>query len=96
MTEKGDLWKKELWTQSEVAEYFRVVPGTVKNWRERGLLGYWQAPGSTRVLYFRDEVRNFRNHNAQSPKGGDKTKKASEKIKGKPVISSTLNEDWRI
>jgi len=28
------LWEKELWTQQEVAEYFRVVPGTVKNWRD--------------------------------------------------------------
>ena len=40
------LWEKELWTQQEVSDYFRVVPGTVKNWRDQGLLSYWQAPGS--------------------------------------------------
>ena len=44
---KKNLWNKELWTQQEVARYFRVVSGTVKNWREQGLLRYWQAPGSS-------------------------------------------------
>ena len=53
---KNDLKEKELWTQQEVADYFRVVPSTVKNWRERGLIKYWQAPGSSRVLYFGDEI----------------------------------------
>ena len=57
MNEK--LWEKELWTQQEVADYFRVVPGTVKNWRDQGLLSYWQAPGSTRVLYFSEELKDL-------------------------------------
>jgi len=63
MGRKDDLWENELWTQTEVADYFRVVPGTVKNWREQGLLSFWQAPGSTKVLYFRDELREFQGKN---------------------------------
>lgn len=30
MKGKESLWENENWTQNEVAEYFRVVPGTVK------------------------------------------------------------------
>ncbi len=92
---KPDIWHKELWTQQEVADYFRVVPGTVKNWRLRGLLTYWQPPGSKRVVYFRDDVKSFRDRytqNAKSVKGGDK--QLTEKTKGKPVMST--NVKWRV
>ncbi len=83
--------KKELWTQKEVADYFRVVPSTVKNWRDRGLIKYWQAPGSTRVLYFRDEIMDFRNRNTFNVKG--EKPKALKKV---PFISPKSDEDWRI
>jgi hypothetical protein len=88
-----DLWKKELWTQSEVAAYFRVVSGTVKNWRGQGLLSYWQAPGSSKVLYYRDEIRNFRDKNTVSKKGGDKPTTEFKKVK--PSVSP-VKKDWRI
>jgi uncharacterized protein YjcR len=47
------LWNKDLWKQQEVADYFGVTSNTIKNWRERGLLSYFQAPGSTRKQYFK-------------------------------------------
>ncbi len=89
------LCEKELWTQQEVANYFRVVPGTIKNWREQGFLSFWQAPGSTRVLYYRDEIKDFIEKNTISKKkGGDKPK---AEIKRKmPDISSTSDKQWRI
>lgn len=90
-----DIWKKELWTQREVASYFRVVQGTVKNWRDRGLLSYWQAPGSTRVLYYRDEVRDFRDNYTKAKKGGG-NQPDKPIVKRKPVVSSKTDEDWRI
>lgn len=93
MKEKGDLWEKELWTQNEVAEYFRVVPATVKNWREQGLLSYWQAPGSSRVLFFRDEVKDFRDKHKTFKKGGDKPKAEIKVVK--PSVSSE-KQGWRI
>ena len=92
---KETLKEKELWTQQEVADYFRVVPGTVKNWRLRGLLIYWQPPGSKRVFYFRDDVKSFRDRYTNNPKegkGGDSQQ--TEKIKGKPVISAKVQ--WRV
>lgn len=93
MAEKNDLWENEFWTQKEVADHFRVVSGTVKNWREKGLLKFWQAPGSTRVLFFRDDIREFTDNHI-SKKGGDKKPKA-EIIKVKPCVSSPKKE-WRI
>lgn len=88
------LWEKELWTQQEVADYFRVVPSTVKNWRERGLLSFWQAPGSTKVLYYRDEIKDFREQNTiNKKKGGDKLKAEIRRVK--PCVLSPKKE-WRI
>lgn len=87
--------KKELWTQQEVADYFRVVPSTVKNWRDRGLLKYWQAPGSTRVLYFAEEVKDFRDKNTFNGKGAVQRKKPVVK-REKPVVSANSEREWRI
>jgi len=92
-----ELWEKELWTQNEVAKYFRVVPGTIKNWRDRGYLSYYQAPGSSRVLYFRDEIKDFIDKNSVKRKGGGCS---NRKIKGivekMPVVSIPKKKEYRI
>ena len=88
--------KKELWTQQEVAGYFRVVPSTVKNWRDRGLINYWQAPGSSRVLYFADEIKDFRNKNTFNKKGGVNKKHKTIVTREKPVVSTNPKKEWRI
>jgi hypothetical protein len=93
MEGKEDLWNVELWTQSEVAEYFRVVSGTIKNWREQGLLAYWQAPGSSKVLFYRDDIRDFRDKHTIAKKGQDKPKAEINKVK--PSVSSE-KKTWRI
>ena len=101
-TEKEGLWEKDLWAQGEVASYFRVVESTVKNWRDRGLLSYWQAPGSTRVLYYRDGIKAFLDEHTKPKKGGGKknrwesTKGSQEISRGKPDLSATEKKEWRI
>ncbi|MBW2669589.1 MAG: DNA-binding protein [Deltaproteobacteria bacterium] len=90
------LWEKDLWTQQEVSDYFRVVPGTVKNWRDQGLLSYWQAPGSTRVFYFSDEIKDFREKNTIPKKGGDRQNQKTGMKRAKPVVSAQKDKDWRI
>lgn len=97
MKNNEGLFESELWTQNEVANYFRVVPGTIKNWRERGLLSYWQAPGSTRILYRKEEVLAFQEKNITSTakKGGNKAIGLGRVSMGKSVIS-TVEDDWRI
>ena len=89
-------WEKEFWTQKEVSDYFRVVPATIKNWRDQGLLSFWQAPGSTRVLYYNDEIKDFRDRNRISKKGGDREKETAKIKRKKPDISSTPGKQWRI
>ena len=86
---------KKMWTQQEVADYFRVVPSTIKNWRDRGLIKYWQAPGSSRVLYFADEIKDFRDKNTFNSKGGIQSKKKAIK-RVKPVVSINPEKEWRI
>jgi hypothetical protein len=96
--QKGNdsLWNKELWKQQEVADYFRVTSNTIKNWRERGLLSFFQAPGSSRIQYYRDEIRSFRNANSVL-RVAFKAKPKNTLHKEKPVKSDILhNEDWRI
>lgn len=87
------LWDKELWTQNEVALYFRVVPGTVKNWREQGILNFWQAPGSSRVLFHRDDIKACLNEHTFPQKGGEKERTEIKVVK--PSISSK-KKNWRI
>lgn len=86
---ENELFEKEFWTQNEVADYFRVVPGTIKNWRDQGLLSYWQAPGSSKILYYRDEIKEFRDQNTTLKKGGgaNENKIVVRKRKGKPSVS---------
>ena len=87
--------EKEFWTQQEVADYFRVVPSTVKNWRDRGLIKFWQAPGSSRVLYFSEEIKDFRDANTFNGKGGVQSRKKAV-TREKPVVSANPKKEWRI
>ena len=91
-----DIFKQEFLTQKEVAEYFRVSTNTIGNWEKRGFLSRWQAPGSTRVLYLADEVRDFRDKNLKPRGEGTKPKQINGIKKGKPVVSTKTDEDWRI
>lgn len=92
--------ERDLWTQEEVAEYFRVVPSTVKNWRDRGLIKFWQAPGSSRVLYYRDDINDFRDKYTFNETGGiNSCNNSNTKLKikrEKPVVSTNPEKEWKI
>ena len=92
---KKELWEKELWTQGEVAEYFRVVSSTVKNWREQGLLSCWRVPGSSKVLYYRDDIRDFLQKHTTAGTGKEKKKPQAGNQRVKPRVSPDRKE-WRI
>ncbi len=87
--------EKKLWTQQEVADYFRVVPATVKNWRERNLLTFFQVPGSSRVLYPFDAVEVFEKQHTKSAREVVKPGKRSKIKRNKPVMPSN-EADWRV
>ena len=84
---------KKLLSQKEVAEIFGVSENTIKNWRNEKLLSFFQAPGSSRVMYFEDAVDEFIERYTKNQRGGV-AKEKPKKISGEPRISS--NEDWRI
>jgi len=80
-------------TQKEVADRFRVTQSTVKNWRERGLLAYFQAPGSTRVLYPVSEVEELEK---QSIKQKREVVKQDEIIRKGPRVPTKPQKEWRV
>jgi transcriptional regulator with XRE-family HTH domain len=92
----NEILKRQFLTQKEVAELFRVSTNTVGNWEKRGLFSRWQAPGSTRVLYLSDEIKDFRDKNLKPRGEGAKPKQINGIKKGKPVVSTKTDKDWRI
>lgn len=93
MSEKEN--QTEFLTQSEVAEFFRVTPGTIHNWRKNGLLGYFQVPSSTRVLYPIADVLKFKQSYTTCPKAG-KEVKPTKQVREKLVVSAGPEKEWRI
>ena len=89
-----DLEKKYM-TQEEVALLFRVSQSTVKNWRDAGLLGYLQPPGSTRVLYPKETVEEFEKQHTRKAKVLE-FKRPAEVKKGKSEVSPKSEKEWRI
>jgi DNA-binding transcriptional MerR regulator len=80
-------------TQREVADRFRVTQSTVKNWRERGLLAYFQALGSTRVLYPVIAVEQFEQQSIKQKKG---VVKLTEIKRKRPRIPARPEKEWRL
>jgi hypothetical protein len=80
-------------TQAEVAGRFRVSQSTVINWRKRRLLDFFQAPGSTKVLYPVTAVDDFENRSLHKVEGVIKPKEVARKS---PEISTGPVREWRI
>ena len=80
-------------TQREVAARFRVSASTIMNWRERGLLKYFQAPGSSRILYPMDAVEELERESIKQKKEVVRL----PEIKGKrPRIPAQPQKEWRV
>jgi len=89
--------KHEYFTQQEVADIFRVSPNTVKNWRDHGLLDYFQVLGSTRVLYPIEAVNQFKeNHKKKATVIPFMKPEVAKKMEGPELSSSRIKKDWRI
>ena len=84
---------KKFLTQHEVACRFRVTPSTIKNWRERGLLHFFQAPGSRRVLYPIDTVEELEK---QSIKISREVRDEREVARKMPDMSTNPRKEWKI
>jgi len=87
--------KKKYMTQQEVAEYFGVSVGTVINWRKAGLLDFFRAPKSTRVMYPTESVLEFERrciHRVEPPR----RHRVVDEMRKRPGMSSKPRKKWRI
>ena len=97
MTTENDYELKKYLTQQEVAELFRVKPGTIKNWRDAGYLDYLQVPGSSRVLYPAETINNFELKHIKKAKVIEfKRPNEVEKMDGQGLSSNRIKKEWRI
>ena len=88
---------KKYLTQGELAKRWRISPSSVKNWRERGYIPYLQFPGSTRIFYPIQGIKEAeRQFTTPAKEVVPKQIKGSEIKRVKPVVSSKGDEDWRI
>ena len=89
--------KKQYLTQQEVADIFRVTANTVRNWRKAGLLDYFQAPCSTRVLYPAQSVEKFKEqHSNKATVDPVKKRKELNTLVGHELSSNRIKKEWRI
>ena len=96
MKEENAYVEKKYLTQQEVANLFRVKPGTVKNWRDAGYLDFFQVPGSSRVLYPAETIDQF--ERAHTKKAKVIQFKGPEPVRREePGLSSNrIKKRWRI
>ncbi|MFC1868367.1 DNA-binding protein [Thermodesulfobacteriota bacterium] len=88
---------KSFLTQKELAKRWRMAESSIKNWRERGHLCYFQLPGSTRVLYPVEAVEEIEStFTTPAKEVVDKTSKKTEISRRKPEISSKPQKEWRV
>ena len=83
-------------TQQEVADLFRVRPGTVKNWRDAGYLDYFQVPGSSRVLYPAETINQFERQHTKRAKVIEFRRPEQVKREEHGLSSDRIKKRWRI
>jgi len=91
--EQNSSTTTEYLTQAEVASRFRVSQSTVINWRKKRLLDYFQAPGSTKVLYPVATVEDFERRSLHKVEEVVKPKEIARKS---PEISTKPAKEWRV
>lgn len=82
-------------TQQELAERWRVSESSLTSWRGRGVLPYFRVPGSSRILYPKDEIEKIEKANIHK-KEVRTNRKVSDSKGEKHVISAGSNKNWRI
>jgi hypothetical protein len=79
-------------TQAEVADRFRVSVATVITWRKKGIMGYFQAPGSTKILYPVSAIEAFEQRFYHKTKAEEVVQKKKES----PEVPTRPKQVWRI
>jgi len=84
---------KTFFTQKELANRWQCAQGTIINYRNKGIISFFQLPASTKVLYPIDEVLEIEKNNTIK-KGGNKPEVEVKRVK--PCVSSSKKKEWRM
>jgi hypothetical protein len=88
----GASGERNFLTQAEVADRFRVSVATVITWRKKGIMGYFQAPGSTKILYPVSAIEAFEQRFYRKTKAEEVVQKKKES----PEVPTRPKQVWRI
>ena len=84
-------------TQKELAVRWKQSEGTIKNWRDRGILPYFRMPGSNRPLYPLDGIVDVENQHTVTLEELNTKSKFSKFKRKKPVVPvKTSDKNWRL
>jgi len=89
----GEDNEKQYFTQKELANRWQCAQGTIINYRNKGIISFFQLPASTKVLYPVEEIFEIEKNNT-SKKGGDKPEVEVKRVK--PCASSSKKKEWRM
>lgn len=59
--------EEQLLKLDEAAEYFKVIPGTVKRWVDKGLLAGTRTPGGHRRVYLWSVLKMLEESDGKRP-----------------------------
>jgi len=89
----GEDNEKQYFTQKELANRWQCAQGTIINYRNKGIISFFQLPESTKILYPVDEIIELEKNNTIK-KGGNKPEVEVKRVK--PCVSSSKNKEWRM
>lgn len=97
MEKESNELNRKFYTQQEVAELFRVSAGTIKNWRDAGLLDYFQVPRSSRVLYPVEAINQFKSEHIRHSKVIPlRRPEVFTKVDRQDLSSNRIKKEWRL
>ena len=84
-------------TQKELADRWRISPGSIINLRKNGKIPFFKLPDSSRVLYPVNQIIELEQQHTQFTKEEKKKRKQPAELKRKkPVVSAKPKKEWRI
>ena len=82
-------------TQKELAKRWHVSEGTIINLRKKGVIPFFNLPGSRKILYFRNDILRIELENTGKEVQPEQKQPTEFKTK-QPVVSARPEKEWRI
>ncbi len=95
MAEKNDVDSEIYYSQKELAARWKVTESTIKSWREKGIIPFFQLPLTSRILYPVQAILEIENDHTKKKEVGTR-KEISKNKRETSVISANSSRKWRI